>query len=387
MKEAQRLTICYFGTYRANYNRNEMILAGLRCQPQVEVITCHVPLWHSVEDRVKQASGAWLRPAFWKRVLSTYWRLIRSHQALSAYDVMVIGYPGSIDAIIGRILTKFRRKPVVIDHYMSLYLIAAERGLVAKSPLTGKLILWLEKLGLHLADLLISDTDAYIQYHCETYQLPKDKFRLVPAGADDRLYRPIAPSEPRDTATCRVLYYGTFIPNHGVPTIIEAAALLQTDDTIQFDFYGEGPDEPEARQRAAREGLTNVTFHGWVEKTSLPAIMANADIILGVFGTTPQSLMTVQNKIWEGCAMQKPVLTGWAQTVSEMFRDQEELFFVERANPQALADGIQQLASDPALRAKLSENGYERSKQNQIAKLGARFAQHLRELVGKGEHA
>ena len=45
------LTVCYFGTYRQHYSRNQIIMAGLEAAG-VRVHQCHATLWHGVEDRV-----------------------------------------------------------------------------------------------------------------------------------------------------------------------------------------------------------------------------------------------------------------------------------------------------------------------------------------------
>ena len=73
---AQPLRVCYFGTYRANYSRNQIMIEGLRCNG-VEVIECHETLWHGIEDRVQTASGGWLHPSFVCRVARVYWRLLK----------------------------------------------------------------------------------------------------------------------------------------------------------------------------------------------------------------------------------------------------------------------------------------------------------------------
>ena len=79
MEEEKRpLRVCYFGTYRANYTRNQILLKGLRAQENVEVYECHATLWHSIDDRVEQASGGWRSPKFIGRVLKTYWKLFHA---------------------------------------------------------------------------------------------------------------------------------------------------------------------------------------------------------------------------------------------------------------------------------------------------------------------
>ena len=49
---------------------------------------------------------------------------------------------------LARILTWLHRKPLVLDVFMSIYLIAMERGLTVKHPMTGPLIYWAEKLAV-----------------------------------------------------------------------------------------------------------------------------------------------------------------------------------------------------------------------------------------------
>ena len=373
------LRVCFFGTYRANYVRNQVIIHGLRAQG-VTVYECHATLWHSVADRVEQAGGGWRRPRFWGRVLRAYWQLFRAHNRTPAYDVLLVGYPGQFDVYLGRLLSWWRRKPMALDILMSLHLIAEERGLTQQSPLTGRLIFWLEQVGLHLPDLLIADTPEYQAYYCEKYGLAPGRFHLVPLGVDDRLYQPRPGITPPGNEF-RIIYYGTFIPLHGVETMLRAAALLQDQPRIQFYFYGDGQERPAAEQLAQALNLTNVHFQGWIDKETLPDEIARAHLCLGVFGTTKQSRCTIQNKIWEGMMMQRPVITGDAATIRQELGHRQHVYLVERANPQALADGILELANDPALCRQMVANAYERVQANTIAATGRVTRQALESLL------
>jgi hypothetical protein len=145
------LRVCYFGTYRAEYSRNRIMIEGLR-QAGVEVVECQEQLWKSIEDRVETASGGWLRPGFMLRVLRAYVRLIQRHRQSGDYDVMVAGYPGQMDIFLARYLSRRRGKPLVWDIFMSIYLIALERGLDQRSRLSVNLIQQIEKRALALPD-------------------------------------------------------------------------------------------------------------------------------------------------------------------------------------------------------------------------------------------
>jgi len=126
--DAKPLRICYFGTYRANYERNRLMIDRLR-MCGFEVIPCHATLWQGFEDREQTASGGWKKPSFWLRVIKAYLTLLGEYRKVGDYDVMFLGYPGQPDVLLGRILSHLRRKPLVWDVLMSIYLIACERQL------------------------------------------------------------------------------------------------------------------------------------------------------------------------------------------------------------------------------------------------------------------
>lgn len=374
------LRVCSFGTYRARYGRNEILLAGLRAQG-VPLLVCHETLWQGIEDRVAQVEGGWFRPRFLLRVLRAYWRLWRKHRTLPAYDVLLLGYPGTFDAYLGWFLSRARGVPMVIDHYMSLYLIAEERGLTTKRKRTGRIIRLLEKGGLRLADHLIADTAEYVAYHCRTYSLPADRFGLVPAGADERFFYPRPDLSPPEDCF-RIVYYGTFIPNHNVPLMVQAAKLLADRPDIHFDFYGEGPDLAACQALAGEAGLTRVQFHGWLLKEQLPVEVAQAHLVLGAFGQTPQSLMTVQNKIWEAAAMARPILSGDSPAVRHAFQHGTEIYLVGRDDPAELASAIAHLAGHPDLCTQLAQGAYQRFQAgNTTAALGEKLAHILADVV------
>jgi glycosyltransferase involved in cell wall biosynthesis len=376
------LRVCYFGAYRAGYSRNQIMIEGLR-RSGVEVAECHERLWRGIEDRVQTASGGWLKPAFVARLLRTYGRLLIAYRGVGDYDVMVLGYPGQLDVFLARVLTWLRCKPLVLDVFMSLYLIAFERGLTERHPLTGRLIYGLEKLACLLPERLILDTAEYVAWFGQTYRLGAERFALVPTGADDRFFHPVAASG-RDDGLFRAVYYGTFIPNHGTEYIVEAARILvEHAPSVRVELIGEGPAKARAVALAQAYGLENVHFAGWVDKQELACKVAEADVCLGVFGTTPQSMMTVQNKIYEALAMGKPLITGESPTVRAALADGEQVLLCAREDPQSLADALLRLMEHPELRERLAKQGYERYAQAFTPDaLGRQARIHLEALVG-----
>ena len=374
------MRVCYFGTYRAGYTRNQIVLKGLQAQADVRVEVCHATLWQGIEDRVAQASGGWRSPAFWRRVVGAYLQLIKAHRQTPAYDVMLIGYPGQFDAWLGRRLAHGRGKPVALDILMSLHLVAEERGLTTAHPNTGRLIYRLEHAGLRQPDLLIAENTEYGGYIAGKYRLPADRFRFVPHGADETVFHP-RPLRPPDDHF-RITYHGGYLPSHGMDTILGAAALLKDDPGIRFHFFGSGPEKERIVRQAGEWALPNVTFHGFVSQDELLDSLAQAHICLGVFGTTRQAQFTIQNKVWEGLAMGRPVVSGDSPTIRAALADREEIYLIERNNPAALAAALLEARDNPAKRERIAATGHARYLAgNSIPAIGRQMKDALLSIV------
>ena len=225
-------TVCYFGTYRKNYSRNQIMIAGLRLNG-VNVIECHETLWQGIEDREAIVKGDWKKPSFWWRATTVYFRLLRKFFKIRDFDILIVGYPGQLDVFLAWLLSRMLGKPLVWDVFMSIYLISLERNLDKQGHFIINLLRLLERVALRLPNLLIQDTQEYVNWLEKTHHISQKNFRLVPTGADDRIFKPMS-HETIIKDVYNVLYYGTFIPNHGVQYIIEAARVTSAMYFILF---------------------------------------------------------------------------------------------------------------------------------------------------------
>lgn len=348
----ESLRVLYFGTYREEYSRNRILIEGLR-QNGVQVIECHETLWRSIEDRVQLASGGWRHPEFWQRAIRAYLQLLKKYFRSGDYDVMVVGYPGPTDIFLGWLLSRLKRRPLCWDILMSIYLVAMERKLDRFSPFTIRMLSWIEWVASRLPDRLVLESPEYVQWFCEQYHLSPDRFGLVPLGTNLDFIPP--PAEKPDEIF-RVVYFGSFIPNHGVEKMVGAARELAGDEMIQFEMIGTGPELDRVKAQAAKAGLENVTFLGWLDQDQFSRHLANADIVLGIFGETPQSMMTIQNKIYECLAMGKPLITGESPLIRRTFEHGKHMFICQRT-PQSLAEGIRTLRENRELCETIAREG------------------------------
>lgn len=350
------MRVCYFGTYDADYVRNRVIIAGLRAQG-VQVIECHVALWKETADKVRQASRGVVNPRLAWRFLRAYVRLWRLYRQAGDYDVMIVGYAGHIDVFPARLVTWLAHKPLVLDLFLSVHeTVTEDRGLAGKRSLFGRALYLLEKAGCHLADRLFLDTEADIEYVSRKYGVPRDRFTCIRVGAEENVYYPIqAARESRFTA----VYYGKFIPLHGIEHIIDAAKELEVEPEIRIEFIGDGQTYEAMRARAERLETRNIIWGSrWLEPEELRQHVARASVCLGIFGTSGKAQRVIPTKAYVALAMGKPLLTADSPAAREVFASGQNAILCPAGDGQAIAQAILRLKRDRMLYDAVGQAGY-----------------------------
>ncbi len=234
--------------------------------------------------------------------------------------------------------------PLVFDPLISAYdkQVWERFKLEAESPAAHKLLAW-EREIFAKADLVVADTPCHARFFVETLCVPAERVRVVYVGADEDLFKPAPPRETRVPA--EVFFYGSFIPLHGTPTIIEAARIYQ-GPPVRWCLLGDGPAKPECQKAA--EGLTNVAFEERVPYAELPARIHRADILLGVFGTTNKAGRVIPNKVFQALAAGRPVITRASDAYPPEATNSGALAFVPPGDAQALAAAVAAWLAHPA---------------------------------------
>jgi glycosyltransferase involved in cell wall biosynthesis len=376
------MKVCYFGTYDVEQSRNSVIIQGLR-QNGVEVVECHARLWRNTADKIRSVKGGLFNPGLLHRALGSYLRLLKRYAKIGDYDVMIVGYAGHFDLFLAKLLTIFSRKPLVFDALLSLTeTIVEDRGLVPCSSLLTRLVYQVDRYSCRLADLVLLDTQAHVRHFHQDFGVRLDKLRWVPVGADEIYCR--GPSPLGEGNPFRVVYFGQYIPLHGVNYIVKAAKILEEDPDIRFELVGDGQTYEEASSLAERLQVKNVTFHRtWLSPEDLIADhIITADVCLGAFGDSPKARRVVPIKVFVALAMGKPVITGDSPAAREMLTHGTDAILCKMADPGALAQAILLLKRNRSLREKVAKGGYL-SFQNKFSSqvIGATVKDHLAEVI------
>lgn len=251
------------------------------------------------------------------------------------------------DLAAARRWSRRRGVPLVFDPLISAYdKQVNEREKFAADSIRGTRLLKSERELFNSADMLLADTVAHAEYFHRTHGVPEDRIHVVPLCADESLFRPLEQHRPPERRL-QVLFFGSFIPLQGPRTIVDAANL-NLRPHVQWCLVGNGPLK-EACVSRAQKGAP-IRFEDWVPYDTLPARIADADIVLGIFGGTAKAARVVPNKLCQALACGRPVVTRVAPAIPEELvrRGDSGLFLVPPSDPRALADMVAALSRTPA---------------------------------------
>jgi len=355
--------IVYFGTYSsgAGYPRSRVLIKALR-SAGAEVVECQAPVGRRPSERPEALARPRGRFSLIARTAAALARLSRSIRRVGPFDLLIVGSAGQADILAARALV--RKKPVVLDAFISLHdTIVNERRLISPSSPGARLLWNLDRFACRIADSVILDTDAHIDYFVRTFGQPRDKFFRAFVGEDDAIFRP-RPASPRDRGL-EVLFFGTYLDLHGTEHIVRAAKLLDDYPDLRVTLVGTGPAHSATASLATDLGCNNIEFIGrWADYDELVELIARADVCLGIFGTNPKAGRVIPCKVFDALAMGRPVITRRSPAAEELLCHGETALLCEPGDAAAIASALRMLWSDPGLGERLGRAGLRLFRQS-----------------------
>lgn len=311
------MNIFYFGTYEKDYPRNRIMIKGFR-KNGIQVVECHYSLW----ERQRDKTGGYLTMpsllGLFVRLVWGYMILIGKFIRSRDFDYLVVGYIGQTDVFLAKLLLLFRRRPLIFNPLVSIYdTLVLDRQVFKQGSILSKILFHIDKWSFQMSDVIVLDTQEQIRYITERFDIDKNKFVRVFVGTDEDVFYPRQEIESKD-GLFRVLFYGKFIPLHGIHHILHAAKALEHDSDILFQIIGKGQLSAEIHDLAVKLDLKNVEFIDWVPYERLPEYISKADLCLGIFGDTEKAKRVIPNKVYQALACGKPVITGETPAIREL---------------------------------------------------------------------
>ncbi|MEF3121225.1 hypothetical protein [Kocuria flava] len=237
-------------------------------------------------------------------------RLLFSGICSGRTDAVILGEFAVSYVWVAWIIAKAKRARLVVDGFIGMHETHIEdtEKYTSASPQAWFYRL-VDYLAFRLADIYLIDTiarrDLLLRRFGRSSKPPK--ILVLPVGAPEWA----CPSPlPSFEGGCRVLYYGNYIPLHGLDKVIYGLSFLPTHFIWSATFIGpSGLAEP-YKALINELGLTDkVEFLDSVPEEDLVKHLKNCHVVVGVFGDSSKARSVIANKVWQGIAAGRLVLT------------------------------------------------------------------------------
>ena len=178
-----------------------------------------------------------------------------------------------------------------------------------------------------------------------------------------------------------LLFVARFIPAKGLLDVIRACAILrERGEECALLCVGDGPARGEAEREVERLSLRErVRFFGYIPEAEARAFYANSTAL--VFPTYHYEgfPMVVFNSVAAGL----PVLTTRIRAAADYLREPDNCLWVAPRDPEALAEKISALLSQPRLRASMSENNRRLARDFDATTVAREYVEVYRKILKK----
>lgn len=274
----------------------------------------------------------------------------------ASFDVLYVPYPAIFMLLLLSFVPRRYRPIIVADSFISIFdTVVNDRKIISKGSFISLLLFKIEQRALHAANTVLTDTECNRRFLEDLFSLPLGKTLALPLATDEHHYFP--QKYQADNEVCTVLFMGTFVPLHGVETIAHAILLLAEEDGIQFRMFGDGQSAVSVA-KILKQGECNVEWQReWQNPSSLAKAINNADVCLGVFGTTAKAARVWPLKNYVAMCVGRAIISENTECIFGLEKGNKVLpiSMVPAGDARALADTVLLLARNPDKRLQMAD--------------------------------
>jgi len=193
--------------------------------------------------------------------------------------------------------------------------------------------------------------------------VPPARTHVVSNGTDPDRFHPRDASALRDELGLSdrplLLTVGRLVPRKGVDTVLRALpAVAQSLPDVAYVVVGTGPDRARLERLTDELGLReHVVFRGRVPHEDLPRYYSTADLFVMPAREDPPDVEGFGLVFLEANACGTPVIGARTGGIPDAIRDGETGLLVPPADPEAVADAVRRVLTQPDLAASLGREG------------------------------
>jgi len=266
-------------------------------------------------------------------------------------------------ALIGSVIGRMLRIPVVFDYQGSLTEEMLDHGFIRKRGLRERFFRRLERRIDRMPAAVIASGVAGVNYLSGS-GLDPERIVLIQDGVDLNRFDPVTASKDRATVRADlgippdapvVVYLGLLAEYQGTSLLLDAAKILRARRDNVYIVVAGYPGADHYAAEATAMGLNgHVLFPGRVAYEDAPALLAAGDVAVAPKRSTTES----NGKLLNYMALGLPVVATDTQTNRAILGELGHL--VPPGDPTALADAIERAFDDPpaeriALRQRIAD--------------------------------
>jgi glycosyltransferase involved in cell wall biosynthesis len=177
---------------------------------------------------------------------------------------------------------------------------------------------------------------------------------VIPSGVDSGYFHP-APRPP--DGIFRAIFVGRFHAQKNIVALVEqfAAAANASSVDMRLDLIGDGPERQQVEDRIASLGMRErISLLGWIPRAELLAAYQRADSLVN-----PSIGEGLPNVVLEAMACGLPVIASRVAGNDTLVRDLDNGLLFDVRRDEEMAQCLQRMASDEAMRRRMGERARE----------------------------
>lgn len=329
--------------------------AGKKLGWHVDVLTTDTPF----QEALRLAGvGVVSLDCIWRPIhpVRDWVGLYRLYRFLRSANYTVVHTHTSKAGFVGRLAAKMARVPVIV-HTVHGFAFHEESSLLA---------VWfyatLEKLAAYAADRVVTVSEFHRAWALRLGISNAEKLVAIPNGIALERVRPSRAREdirrdlglaPEDFA---ILATGRLAPQKGLEYLLQATPILRTRMGRPFAVLlaGDGPSRRRLEELVSRLGIaTNVRFLGF--RTDVGDLLHAADLVV-----LPSLWEGLSIALLEAMSARKPIITTAIGSNLEVTAGGATAILIPPKDPEALANAVIRLSSEPREAERLAEAAYNR---------------------------
>lgn len=287
-------------------------------------------------------------------------RVIRSIRKFDP-EVIVLNYPSVYTGVLGFVVGKLLRKFIVLDFSDLIAQYTIHFLNLKKSSFKARLLIFIQNIIVKKSSRIVAPT-SFIRNYTLVLKVNDKKIIVIPNGVDTQFFDPNnydgkcikSKFNLSDTKIC--VYCGRLDSWAGIDTLMALCRTFNRENSnIKLVVVGSGAKKSEV--------LKDVVMMGEVSYENVPKILAATDLILVPFPCNEVSHAASPLKLFEGMAMQKPVIASKVSGIREIITQGENGILVDPDDVDKWFETILFLLNSKSSARRMGENARRTAKE------------------------